>query len=119
MQSQLISSSYQATPWRTHLGSAWWLLCQPSPNVNGATHQFLKVAIDAWTTPASVADGHVFRPVNRGDQAQGVGLSEKVVWQLLQEYATAAVVPGVMLRYRDDRAIPWYEAGSSARSESS
>src|SRR6266516_1532633 len=39
MQSQLISSSYQARPWRTQRGSAWWLLCQPSPNVNTATHQ--------------------------------------------------------------------------------
>src|ERR1039457_3492609 len=41
MQSQLISSSYQARPWRTERGSAWWLLCQPSPNVNTATHQLL------------------------------------------------------------------------------
>src|SRR5690242_5049369 len=41
MHSQLISSSYQSRPWRTQLGSAWWLLCQPSPNVNSATHQLL------------------------------------------------------------------------------
>ena len=32
---------------------------------------WVKVAIDAWTGPAGVADGHVFRPVNRGDQVQG------------------------------------------------
>ena len=43
---------------------------------------------------AGVADGYVFRPVNRGGQVQGVGLSEKVVWQLLQGYAAAAGVPG-------------------------
>ena len=48
-----------------------------------------------WTAAAGVADGHVFRPVNRGGQAQGVGLSEKVVWQLLQGYAAAAGVPGI------------------------
>src|ERR1035437_7457840 len=36
-----------------------------------------------------------FRPVNRGGQAQTVGLSEKVVWQLLQGYATAAGVSGI------------------------
>src|ERR1700684_3973860 len=41
-----------------------------------------KVAIDAWTGPAGVVDGYVFRPVNRGDQVQGDVLSEKVVWQL-------------------------------------
>ena len=35
------------------------------------------------------------RPVNRGDQVQSFGLSEKVVWQLLQQYATAVGVPGI------------------------
>src|SRR5881394_854761 len=56
---------------------------------------WVKVAQDAWTSGAGVADGYVFRPVNRGGQAQGIGLSEKVVWQLLQGYATAAGVPGI------------------------
>src|ERR1022692_983351 len=56
---------------------------------------WVKVAIDAWTSAAGVADGYVFRPVNRAGKAQGVGLSEKVVWQLLQPYATAAGVPGI------------------------
>ena len=56
---------------------------------------WVKVAQDAWTAGAGVADGYVFRPVNRGGQAQGDGLSEKVVWQLLQGYATAAGVPGI------------------------
>jgi integrase len=56
---------------------------------------WVKVAIDAWTSAADVADGHAFRPVNRGDQTQGAALSEKVVWQLLQGYAAAAGVPGI------------------------
>jgi site-specific recombinase XerD len=56
---------------------------------------WVKVAQDAWTGGAGVADGFVFRPVNRGGCAQGVGLSEKVVWQLLQGYAAAAGVPGI------------------------
>ena len=55
---------------------------------------WVKVATDAWTSAAGVVDGYVFRPVNRGGQAQRVGLSEKVVWQLLQGYA-AAGVPGI------------------------
>src|SRR5450759_371009 len=50
---------------------------------------WVKDAIDAWTAAAGVADGHVFRPVNRGGLAQDAGLSEKVVWQLLQGYAAA------------------------------
>jgi site-specific recombinase XerD len=56
---------------------------------------WVKVAQDAWTVGAGVACGFVFRPVNRGGHAQDVGLSEKVVWQLLQAYATAAGVPGI------------------------
>jgi integrase len=56
---------------------------------------WVKVAIDAWTCTAAVADGFVFRPVNRADKALGDDLSEKVVWQLLRPYATAAGVPGI------------------------
>src|SRR6476660_3216403 len=55
---------------------------------------WVKVAIDAWTSAAGIADGKVFRPVNRADQVQDTGLSEKVVWQMLQQYATDAGVPG-------------------------
>ena len=56
---------------------------------------WVKVAIDAWGSATNVADGHVFRPVNRADQAQGFALSEKVVWQLLQPYAAAAGLGGI------------------------
>ena len=56
---------------------------------------WVKVAIDAWTSVAGVADGHVFRTVNRGGRAQATALNERVVWQLLQGYAAAAGVPGI------------------------
>src|SRR5271163_2843441 len=56
---------------------------------------WVKVAIDAWSDSATVADGFVFRPVNRADKALGDELSEKVVWQLLRPYATAAGMPGI------------------------
>jgi integrase len=56
---------------------------------------WVKVAIDAWTSPAGVTDGHVFRPVNRADRAKSDGLGEKVVWQLIKPYAEAAGVPGI------------------------
>jgi hypothetical protein len=71
---------------------------------------WVKVATDAWTSAAGVGDGYVFRPVNRAGQAQGVGLSEKVVWQLLQPYALAAGVPGIAphdcRRYAESRIMP-------------
>jgi integrase len=56
---------------------------------------WVKVAIDSWTSAAELVVGRVLRPVNRADQANGERMSEKVVWQLLQPYATAAGVPGI------------------------
>lgn len=40
---------------------------------------WVKNAIDEWTAEAAAADGHLFRPVNRGDQVRGMRMSEKVV----------------------------------------
>jgi integrase len=56
---------------------------------------WVKVAIDAWASPAGVSEGYVFRPVNRADRATGEALGEKVVWQLLKPYANTAGVPGI------------------------
>src|SRR5437879_5750193 len=47
---------------------------------------WVKVAVDAWTSASGLAGGRVFRPVNRGDKVQGEVMSEKVVWQMLQQY---------------------------------
>src|ERR1700758_785192 len=60
----------------------------PMPN-------WVKVAIDAWTTPAGIIDGYVFRPVIRGDCLSGDHLGEKVVWQMLREYAADIGIPGL------------------------
>jgi integrase/recombinase XerD len=54
-----------------------------------------KNAIDAWTTKAGVTEGHVFRPINRGDKVCGERLSEKVVWQMLKSYVVAAGLPDI------------------------
>jgi site-specific recombinase XerD len=48
---------------------------------------WVKVAIDAWTAAAGLTEGHVLRPVGRGDRVLGERMTEKVVWQLLQPYA--------------------------------
>src|SRR6201985_126368 len=48
---------------------------------------WVKVAIDAWTSVAGVADGHIFRPVNRADGVGCERLGEKAVYQMLQKYA--------------------------------
>ncbi|HXJ38858.1 MAG TPA: tyrosine-type recombinase/integrase [Bryobacteraceae bacterium] len=54
-----------------------------------------KNAIDVWTSAAGVTDGHVFRPVNRGDQVSAQRLSEKVVWQMLKTYIVGAGLPNI------------------------
>src|SRR5258708_1412733 len=56
---------------------------------------WVKVGIDAWTSAACIVDGYVYRPVNRADRVAGERLGEKVVWQMLQEYAEAVGVPGI------------------------
>jgi site-specific recombinase XerD len=78
---------------------------------------WVKVAIDAWASAAAVADGRVFRSVNRADHAQGEALSEKVVWQLIKPYAEVAGVPGIaphdMRRYAESRTMPNQMRGCS------
>jgi integrase len=37
---------------------------------------WVKVATDAWTSAARIADGYLFRSLNRAGQAQGVGLGQ-------------------------------------------
>jgi integrase len=54
-----------------------------------------KSAIDAWTAAAAVSEGHLFRPVNRGDQVFGQRLSEKVVWQMLKSYVVGTGLPDI------------------------
>jgi len=56
---------------------------------------WVKVAVDAWTLAAGIGDGRIFRPVNRGDRVAGERLGEKVVWQMLQEYAKAVGLTGI------------------------
>jgi integrase len=56
---------------------------------------WVKVAIDAWTFAAGIADGYVFRPVSRADRPAGDCLGEKVVWQMLREHADVAGIPGI------------------------
>jgi site-specific recombinase XerD len=60
------------------------------------TPTWVKSSIDAWTSMAAVKSGPVFRTVNRAGQAQPAALSEKVVWQLLQGYAAAAGMHGIV-----------------------
>jgi site-specific recombinase XerD len=71
---------------------------------------WVKLAIDAWTSAAGVADGHIFRPVNRANRVGGERLGEKVVWQMLRQYAAQVGIPGVaphdLRSYAESRTMP-------------
>jgi len=56
---------------------------------------WVKGAIDSWTAASGVVEGHVLRSIGRGGEMRGDRLSEKVVWQLLQQYAVTAGVQGI------------------------
>ncbi|MBO0912591.1 MAG: tyrosine-type recombinase/integrase [Acidobacteria bacterium] len=50
----------------------------------------VKVRIDAWLAAAKIAEGRVFRPVNKGDRVTGEFIGdEKAIWQLVVHYARA------------------------------
>src|ERR1700689_3997507 len=53
----------------------------------------VKNAIDSWTDEAGVSEGHLFRPINRGDEVRGLRMSEKVVWQMLKTYVVGSDLP--------------------------
>jgi integrase len=56
---------------------------------------WVKLALEEWTAAAAIAAGPVFRAINKGGRIWGAGLTEKVIWQVLQEHAAAAGLPGV------------------------
>jgi site-specific recombinase XerD len=56
---------------------------------------WVKTAIDTWTSASYVVAGFVFRPVSRTDSATGERLGEKVVWQMLQQHTATVGAPGI------------------------
>ena len=46
-----------------------------------------KQAIDEWITAATLTNGHVFRPINKGDNLSGDYMSSQAVQNIVKEYA--------------------------------
>jgi integrase len=53
---------------------------------------WVKVAVDCWTTAAQVKDGRIFRCVNKTGAIWGDGITEKVIWCVVKEYASKAQI---------------------------
>lgn len=56
---------------------------------------WVKAAIDDWAQAAGTSGGHVWLSINKGGRAWGAGLSEKVIWNILVQYADAAGLPAL------------------------
>jgi integrase len=49
--------------------------------------RWLKETIDQWTEAAGIHQGRLFRSINKAAIVWGEGLTEKVVWSVVREYA--------------------------------
>jgi integrase len=47
---------------------------------------WVKVIVDEWLERAGIAEGPVFRPLNKGSRILGSRLSEDTVWNVVREY---------------------------------
>ncbi len=55
--------------------------------------EWVKQTIDIWLTAAGVTSGRLFRCVCRAGTAWGNGMTEKVVWHVVKQYAAKLGVP--------------------------
>jgi len=51
---------------------------------------WVKTAIDEWTTAAKIKTGRLLRCVNKTGSIWGEGVTEKVIWCLVREFAAKA-----------------------------
>lgn len=58
-----------------------------------AVPAWVKVSMDQWTEAAGIVGGRVWRSINRGGRIWGDGLTEKVIWQVVEQYAAAGIAP--------------------------
>ena len=54
--------------------------------------QWVKAAVDAWTTAAALSDGRVFRAINKAGRIWGDGMSPKVLWDVVRAAAARASI---------------------------
>lgn len=54
-----------------------------------------KAAMDAWTAAAGIADGRVFRPVNKGDRLYGDSMTAQSIFETVKKYAAQIGVANV------------------------
>ena len=53
---------------------------------------WVKTAVDAWTTAATITEGPVFRAINKAGRIWGNGMSPKVLWDVVRAAAAHASI---------------------------
>jgi integrase len=75
-----------------------------------AVPNWTKVLIDDWVSGAGIREGKLFRAVDKVDRSWGSGVTEKVVWWTVLEYARplgfANLAPHDLRRYAECRTMP-------------
>jgi site-specific recombinase XerD len=56
---------------------------------------WVKVTVDQWTEAAGIESGRLWRSINRGGRVWGDGLTEKVIWQVVEQYAAEMGLPEI------------------------
>ena len=65
------------------LGKAGHIRTVPIPS-------WVKLAIDEWKEAAHIAEGALFRSINRTGRVRGTGMTLKVLWEVVRAAATRA-----------------------------
>src|ERR1022692_2980595 len=52
--------------------------------------QWVKAAVDVWSTAAGITEGTVFRSINKSGRVWGDGMTPKVLWEVVKEAASRA-----------------------------
>ena len=52
--------------------------------------QWVKAAVDVWSTAAGITKGTVFRSINKSGSVWGDGMTPKVLWEVVKKAATRA-----------------------------
>jgi integrase len=72
--------------------------------------QWVKAAVDVWSTAAGITKGTVFRSINKSGSVWGEGMTPKVLWEVVKEAASRAgiekLAPHDLRRYAECRIMP-------------
>jgi site-specific recombinase XerD len=71
---------------------------------------WVKATVDFWTTAAGLSGGRVFRCVCRAGKHWGDGVTERLVWHVVKQYAAilglAGLAPHDLRRYAESANMP-------------